>query len=292
MGSFPLAQLILNGLALGSLYAMAALGLVVIYTATDVINFAQGELAMISAFVAFALRSGLGLPYWAAVALTLAFAFAAGAGLARVAIRPGRHASPLSPVIVTVGAGLVLYGIAGWVWGYETRTFAAPVSGPPLRLGGLILSRTHALILGAMLAVGAALFWFFRASRAGIALRAVSQDPLAARLMGVSVERFNGLGWGLGALLGAATGILIAPLTYLDPNMMGDVALKAFAAAVLGGLTSLPGAVIGGLLLGVIDSLVGYQAAELRTTVAFGIIVAVLAVRPRGLMGRAALKKV
>lgn len=292
MLDLPLGQLVANGLALGSLYALAAFGIVLIYKTTDVINFAQGEMAMFSTFIAFTLLDRLHLPFALAFVLTLLFAGLLGAVIERVVLRRLGNTSPLSPVIVTVGLGLVLYGLAGWIWGYETRTFAAPISGPPLRLGGVVLSQLNALILVVILVLMTLLFWFFRYSLTGIAMRAVAQNRVAARLMGISVDRINALGWGLGAALGATTGMLIAPFNYLDPGMMGDVAIKAFAAAVLGGITSLPGAVVGGLLLGVIDSIVGFQAAELRTTIAFGLIVLVLVIRPGGLLGHRVIKKV
>lgn len=289
---WPLGQLIVNGLALGSLYALTAFGIVLIYKTTDVITFAQGEMAMFSTFVAFTLLTWLHLPFWLALALTLVFAALLGAAVERLVLRRVQTASVLNPVIVTVGLGLILYGLAGWIWGYEIRTFPAPVEGPPLRGGGLVLSQLNALILVVTLVLMLVLFGFFRYSMVGIAMRAVAQNRLAARLMGIGVDRINALGWGVGTALGAVTGVLIAPLNYLDPGMMGDVAIKAFAAAVLGGLTSLPGAVLGGLLLGVIDSIVGYQAAELRTTIAFALIVLVLVFRPAGLLGTHAIKKV
>lgn len=288
----PLGQLLVNGLALGSLYALTAFGIVLIYKTTDVITFAQGEMAMFCTFVAFTLLTRLQLPFVLAFALTLAFAGLLGVGVERFVLRRIEATTVLNPVIVTVGIGLILYGLAGWIWGYEVRTFPAPLSGPPLQAGGVVLSRLNALILLVTLALMAALFVFFRYTLTGIAMRAVAQNRLAAQLMGIGVNRINALGWGVGTALGAVTGLLIAPLNYLDPGMMGDVAIKAFAAAVLGGITSLPGAVLGGMLLGVIDSVVGYQAAELRTTIAFLLIVLVLVLRPGGLLGKRVIKKV
>jgi branched-chain amino acid transport system permease protein len=292
MLDLPWGQLLVNGLALGSLYALTAFGIVLIYKTTDVINFAQGELAMFATFIAFWLITQVHLPFLAAFIVTLICAGGLGAVVERVVLRPLSAASPLSPVIVTVGLGLILYGLAGWIWGYETRTFAAPVSGEPFRFANLVLSRLNALILVVTLVLMAILFGFFRYTLTGTAMRAVAQNRVAAQLMGIRVNRINALGWGLGAALGAVTGMLIAPLNYLDPGMMGDVAIKAFAAAVLGGVTSLPGAVVGGLLLGVIDSVVGFNYPELRTTIAFGLIVLVLVVRPGGLLGRREVKKV
>jgi branched-chain amino acid transport system permease protein len=209
-----------------------------------------------------------------------------------VVLRRVSATSIINPVIVTVGLALILLGVAGWIWGYEVRAFPAPVAGPPFRLGTVVLSQLNALILGVMLLLMVLLFAFFRYSVTGIAMRAVAQNRLAAQLMGINVNRINAIGWGVGTALAAVTGILIAPLNYLDPTMMGDVMLKAFAAAVLGGFTSMPGAVVGGLLLGIIDSIVGFQVPELRTTIAFLLIVLVLVVRPSGLLGKHEIKKV
>jgi branched-chain amino acid transport system permease protein len=292
MLDLPLGQLIVNGLALGSLYALTAFGIVLIYKTTDVITFAQGEMATFSTFIAFTLLIRLQLPFALTFVLTLIFAGMLGVAVERFVMRRIAVTTVLNPVIVTVGLGLILYGLAGWIWGYEIRTFPAPISGPPLQVGGVVLSRLNALILLVTIVLMFILFCFFRYSLTGIAMRAVAQNRQAARLMGIGVDHINALGWSVGTALGAVTGVMIAPLNYLDPGMMGDVAIKAFAAAVLGGLTSLPGAVVGGLLLGIIDSFVGYQVAELRTTIAFALIVLVLVLRPAGLLGRPAIKKV
>jgi len=288
----PWGQLLVNGLALGSLYALTAFGIVLIYKTTQVITFAQGETAMFSTFVAFTLLTALQLPFVAAFALTLVFAALFGALIERLVLRHISTTTILNPVIVTVGLSLILLGAAGWIWGYEIRTFPAPVVGPPMRFGTVVVSQLNAVIFAVTIALMAVLFMFFRFSPTGIAMRAVAENRTAAQLMGISIGRMNALGWGLGTATGAVTGMLIAPLNYLDPSMMGDVALKAFAAAVVGGLTSLPGAVVGGLLLGVIDSVVGFQVPELRNTIAFALIVLVLVVRPGGLLGKHETKKV
>lgn len=288
----PWAQLIVNGLALGSLYALTAFGIVLIYKTTDVITFAQGETAMFCTFVAFTLLTALRLPFAAVFVLTLLFAVLLGMLIERVILRRVSTTTVVNPVIVTIGLSLILLGVAGWIWGYDIRTFPSPVAGPPVRLGSLVLSQLNALILVVTLLLMAILFAFFRYSLTGIAMRAVAQNRLAARLMGINTNHINGIGWGVGVALGAVTGMLIAPLNYLDPTMMGDVALKAFAAAVLGGFTSLPGAVVGGLLLGVVDSVAGFAAPGLRTTLAFLLIVLVLVVRPAGLLGKHEIKKV
>jgi branched-chain amino acid transport system permease protein len=288
----PWAQLLINGLALGSLYALTAFGIVLIFKTTRVITFAQGETAMFSTFVGFTLLTAFQLPFAIAFVLTLLFAGLFGALIERVVLRRISTTTVLNPVIVTVGLSLILLGGAGWIWGYEVRTFPDPVVGPPFHLGTVVVSHLNALIFLVTLVLMAVLFAFFRFSRTGIAMRAVAENRVAAQLMGISIGRMNALGWGMGTAMGAVTGMLIAPINYLDPSMMGDVALKAFAAAVVGGLTSLPGAVVGGLLLGVIDSVVGFEVAQLRNTIAFALIVLVLVVRPGGLLGRHEIKKV
>jgi branched-chain amino acid transport system permease protein len=288
----PWGQLIVNGLALGSLYALTAFGIVLIYKTTRVITFAQGETAMFSTFVAFTLLTTLRLPFPLAFLLTLLFAGMFGALIERVVLRHIGTTTILNPVIVTVGLSLILVGVAGWIWGYEIRTFPAPVAGPPIRIQTVVISQLNALIFTVTLVLMAILFAFFRYSPTGIAMRAVAENRSAARLMGIRIGRISALGWGLGTALGAVTGMLIAPLNYLDPGMMGDVALKAFAAAVLGGLTSLPGAVVGGLSLGIIDSVAGFEVPELRNSIAFALIVVVLVVRPGGLLGTHEIKKV
>ncbi len=288
----PWGQLLVNGLALGSLYALTAFGIVLIYKTTQVITFAQGETAMFSTFVAFTLLTAFQLPFAVAFALTLVFAGLFGALIERVVLRHISTTTILNPVIVTVGLSLILLGAAGWIWGYEIRTFPAPVAGPPFRIGTVVVSQLNAVIFAVTLALMGVLYAFFRYTPTGIAMRAVSQNRTAAQLMGISINRMNALGWGMGTAMGAVTGMLIAPLNYLDPGMMGDVALKAFAAAVVGGLTSLPGAVVGGLLLGIIDSVVGFEVPELRNTIAFSLIVLVLVVRPGGLLGKHEIKKV
>ena len=258
----PWGQLLVNGLALGSLYALTAFGIVLIFKTTQVITFAQGETAMFSTFIAFTLLTAFQLPFAVAFVLTMLFAAVFGALIERVIIRRISTTTVLNPVIVTVGLSLILLGAAGWIWGYEIRTFPDPVVGPPFHLGAVVVSQLNALIFLVTLVLMAVLFAFFRFSPTGIAMRAVAENRVAAQLMGISIGRMNALGWGMGTAMGAVTGMLIAPINYLDPGMMGDVALKAFAAAVVGGLTSLPGAVVGGLLLGIIDSVAGFEVAE------------------------------
>lgn len=288
-----LGQTIVNGLAFGSIYALAALSLVLIFKASDVVNFANGELAMFSAFGANVFLDTLKFPYWASFLCALAFAAVLGAVAEFTLMRPLRKTNPLAQILVTIGLATLLTGIAGWVWNFEGRSFPDPITGPPLRLGGVILKQADLLRIGVTVVIALMLFLFFRFTLVGTALRAMSQNPTAARLMGVNVNRMTTLTWAIATMLGAVAGMLIAPSTFLEPLMMADVAVKAFAAAVLGGFTSMPGAVLGGLALGLIDNLVGtYISQELRSTFAFAIIIGVLVVRPNGLLGRVVKKKV
>ncbi len=286
-------QTIVNGLAFGSIYALAALSLVLIFKASELVNFANGELAMFSAFIAFVFLDTFKLPYWAAFIGALAFAACLGAGTEAILIRPLRKASPLAQVMVTIGLGTLLTGVAGWIWNFEGRSFPDPITGPPFRLGSVILKQADLLRIGVTILIALLLFLFFRFTLVGTALRAMAHNPNAARLMGVNVGRMTTLTWAIAAMLGAVAGMLIAPSTFLEPLMMTQVAVVAFAAAVLGGFNSMIGAVVGGLALGLVDNLVGlYISQELRSTFAFAIIIGVLVVKPNGLLGRTVKKKV
>lgn len=287
-----LLQQIISGLATGCLYAMAALGLVLIYKTTDVVNFAQGEMAMFATFFAFTLLNAA-VPFWLALAGALLAAALLGIVLEKVFIRPLHKASLLSVLIMTIGLMMVINGLAGWVWGFEPHNFPTAVSGEPMRLGQLVITLPDVLNLVVTCVIMAAFYGIFKYSLVGIAMRAVAENRLAARLMGVKVNRILSTTWAAGAMLGAVAGILIAPVTFLDINMMAEVIIKAFTAAVLGGFNSLPGAVVGGLLLGVLENMVaGYISTELKGAFAFLLIVAVLCIRPTGLLGTVERKKV
>ena len=285
------AQQIISGLATGSLYALAALGLVLIFKTTDVVNFAQGEMAMFGTFIMFTLLKTAGLPYWGAFVLALAFAFLMGAVIERVALRPLAQAPLISVLIATLGLMQIINGVAGWIWGYQARPFPTAVSGSPIRLGDLVITLPDLVNLAVSLVVMTGFFLLFKFTKLGIAMRAVAENRVAARLMGIPTDRILSLTWGLGGVLAATAGILIAPVTNLDINMMADMQIKAFTAAVLGGFTSLPGAVVGGLTLGVLENLVGQFVPQLKTPFAFGLIVLVLVLRPSGLMGTVQRKK-
>jgi branched-chain amino acid transport system permease protein len=287
-----LAQQIISGLATGSLYALAALGLVLIFKTSDVVNFAQGEMAMFGTFVAFSLLTSFHVPYWAAFILALVFAAIFGAAIERVVLRPLAKAPLISVLIATLGLLQIINGVAGWIWGYELKPFPAAVSGAPITVGGIIFTMQNLLNIGVALAVMLGFFLLFKYTMIGIAMRAVAENRTAAKLMGVPTDRILALCWGLGGVLAATAGILIAPVTNLDINMMASMQIKAFTAGVLGGFTSLPGAVIGGLTLGVLENLVGQWNSQLQTPFAFGLIVLVLVLRPAGLLGTIQKKKV
>ncbi len=286
-------QQVASGLSAGCLYALAALGLVLIYRTMEIVNFAHGEMAMISTFVAYTLLVRVGLPYVLAMLVALAFAFIFGMAIERVFLRPIQEGPLVSMMIMTLGLFMVFNGAAGWIWGFDPVSFPYAVRGRPVFIGDIIVTRDSLLVLAVTVIMAGALYLALRFTMAGIAIRATSQNPRAARLMGVPVPKVYSLTWGMSAVLGAVAGVLIAPTTFLSPSMMAEVQIKAFTAAVLGGFSSLPGAVVGGLLLGVLENLVaGYISTQLKSTFAFALIVVVLLIRPSGIMGTTERRKV
>ena len=288
-------QQVVSGLASGGIYASLALALVLIYRATQVVNFAQGEMAMFTTFVAWSLMERM--PYWPGFALTLVLAFLGGAALQLVFIRPLLNAPVLATVIVTIGLLIGLNGLARVIWGNEPRVLASPFSTDPIRIGGVAFSAQDLGIIGVSLAIVALLWLFFRYTKLGLGLRAAALNPAASRLVGVRVGVMLALGWGLAAALGAVAGMMAAPpLGSFDQNLMQPILLYAFAAAVLGGIDSPLGAVVGGLAIGVIVNLAGayvdFVGADLRLPVALLVILVVLLVRPAGLFGREAVRRV
>lgn len=287
-----LPQAVVSGLEAGVLYALPALAFILIYRASDVMNFAQGEMAMFSTFVALAiLNRGLPLP----VAFIGALLFGAGLGMAteRLFLRPIENAPHFSKVILTLGVDIVLLAAAGFIFGYDTYPFPSPVSGRPIRVASVVFGPNTLLTLGVAVAVMAGLYFFFKYTMAGIAMRAIAENGTAARLMGVNIGSILSLTWAVSCMIGAVAGLLIAPKNFVNVQFMFDYLVKAFAAAVLGGFTSMPGVVVGGLLVGVLENLVGlYVAVEWKTAFAFSLIVIMLAVKPTGLMGAPRQKKV
>jgi branched-chain amino acid transport system permease protein len=284
-------QQIFSGLAAGSIYASVALALVMIYRATDLVNFAQGEMAMFSTYIAWTLVNA-GLPFWLAFLITLVVSFAGGMAIERVLIRPVENAPVLAAVVVTIGLLLIFNSVAGWIYSYTVQDFPSPFPDRPV-FGALMTTRDLGVI-GVTLVMLVLLFAFFRFTSTGLAMRAAAQNPESARLCGIPVGRMLAMGWGLAAAIGATAGIMVAPVLFLDPNMMGGVLIYAFAGALLGGITSPVGAVAGGLIVGVTENLVGTYliASQLKLTVAFALIILVLVFRPNGLFGTAIVRRV
>ncbi len=286
-----LLQQIFSGLAAGAIYASVALALVMIYRATDLVNFAQGEMAMFSTYIAWTLVNA-GLPFWLAFIITLVVSFIGGMVIERVLIRPVENAPVLAAVVVTIGLLLIFNSVAGWIYSYTVQDFPSPFPDRPV-FGALMTTRDLGVI-GVTLFMLVLLFAFFRFTPTGLAMRAAAQNPESARLCGIPVGRMLAIGWGLAAAIGATAGCMVAPVLFLDPNMMGGVLIYAFAGALLGGITSPVGAVAGGLIVGVTENLVGTYliASQLKLTVAFALIILVLVFRPNGLFGTAIVRRV
>jgi branched-chain amino acid transport system permease protein len=284
-------QQVFSGLAAGAIYASVALALVMIYRSTDLVNFAQGEMAMFSTYIAWTLVNA-GLPFWAAFAITLVASFIGGMVIERVVIRPVENAPVLAAVIVTIALLLIFNSLAGWLYSYTVQDFPSPFPDRPL-LHSLLTTRDLGVIAVTLIML-VLLFLFFRFTSTGLAMRAAAQNPTSARLCGIPVGRMLAIGWGLAAAIGATAGIMVAPVLFLDPNMMGGVLLYAFAGALLGGITSPVGAVVGGLIVGVTENLVGTYliASQLKLTVALALIILVLVFRPNGLFGTAIVRRV
>ena len=282
---------ILSGLATGGIYASVALALVMIYQATHLVNFAQGEMAMFATYFAWTLMQA-GVPYWVAFFITVALAFVMGVVIERVVIQPVENAPVLSVVIVFIGLLVIYNSIAGWIYSYTIKPFPSPFPEAPL-FGNQYMSSHELGSMGVTLAVLLLVFAFFRFTPLGLAMRAAAQNPVSSRLVGVRVGWMLALGWGLASAIGAVAGIMVAPIVFLEPNMMGGILLYAFAGALLGGIDSPGGAVVGGFLVGVLENVVGvYLGTELKLTVALIIIVGVLVVRPSGLFGKVHVARV
>jgi branched-chain amino acid transport system permease protein len=275
-----------SGLALGGVYAIMALALVMIYQATHLVNFAQGEMAMFATFFAWKLMDS-GWPYWSAFAATVVVSFIAGIAIERIVVRPFANAPVLASVIVFIGLALIFNALAGWLYGYSVVSFDTPFTGRGW-FGNVYMSAHESGTVAVSLAVLALVFAFFRFTPLGLAMRAAAQNPVSSRLVGIRVGWMLAIGWGLAAAIGAIAGMMAAPIVYLDPNMMGGVLLYAFAGAVLGGIDNPFGAAFGGFAVGVLENLVGAYivGAEAKLSVALVIIIGVLVWRPSGLFGR------
>jgi len=283
---------ILAGLSTGGIYACMALAIVMIYQAIDHLNFAQGEMAMFSTFIAWQLM-GWGLPYWPTFFLTIAISFVGGVLIERIVFKPLKNAPILSHVAVFIALFAIINSAAGFIWDFTIKSFPTPFGTTPL-FGSLISSHDAGMIAVTIIVL-LLLYAFFRYTRIGLAMRATAANPESARLVGIKVGWMIALGWGMAAAIGAVAGMMIAPVVFLEPNMMVFILFYGFAGAVVGGLTSPFGAVIGGFLVGVVENLSGFIPSvgqELKLTIALAIIVAVLTIRPQGLFGRVIVTRV
>ncbi|MAW28620.1 MAG: branched-chain amino acid ABC transporter permease [Gammaproteobacteria bacterium] len=285
-------QLLVSGVSQGCVYGLIALGFVLIYKATEMVNFAQGEIMMLGAFVAFTFTNLLGWPFWMAIVMTLLVMAAFGALTERLILRPMIGEPPFSVLMLTIGLGFVLRAGAGAIWGNEPRTITTPYSGGIVDIGGVIIGYENIVIIAGTAVLCLVLYLFFRYSRVGIAMQAASQNQLAAYYMGIPVKRIYSLVWALSAGIAATAGILVAPVALIDP-LMGFIGIKAFAAAIVGGFGSLPGAILGGIIIGVVEQFAAlYLPPGFSETSAYVILLVMLLVRPEGLFATMLQKKV
>ncbi|MBR1147575.1 branched-chain amino acid ABC transporter permease [Bradyrhizobium sp. AUGA SZCCT0431] len=289
-----LTNQVLAGIATGAIYACMALAVVMIYQAIDHLNFAQGEMAMFSTFISWQLMQW-GIPYWWAFLATLIISFAGGILIERLLFKPLAKAPVLTNVAGFIALFAIVNSIAGLIWDFTIKQYPTPFGSSPF-LGSQLISTHQAGMIGVTLLMLIGLYLFFQFTRIGLAMRAAAALPESARLVGVNTSWMIALGWGMASAIGAVAGILIAPVVFLEPNMMGGVLVYGFAAAVLGGLSSPLGAVIGGFLVGVFENLAGTYIPgvgnELKLPIALALIITVLVFKPAGLFGRAIVKRV
>ncbi|MGZ5193958.1 MAG: branched-chain amino acid ABC transporter permease [Ramlibacter sp.] len=287
-------QLVISGISQGCIYGLIALGFVLIYKATETVSFAQGELMMLGAFCGLAAMTFLGFPFWLAILSTIAAMAVFGVLLERIVIRPILGQPQFSIVMLTIGIGYVARGLITMIPGIGTETHALPVPYKDMvfNAGELVLNAEQLVIIGATATLCLLLFAVFRYSKIGIAMQASSQNQLAAYYMGIPVKRLNGVVWGLAAAVAAVAGLLLSPITFVHANM-GFIGLKAFPAAVVGGFGSLPGAIVGGLVIGIVESLSGFYLPEgIKDVAAYVVVLVMLMVKPNGLFGERLRKKV
>ena len=292
MTTSAITHVVISGLATGSIYALMALSLVIVYNATRTLNFAQGEMLMVSAFLAWTAQHGLGWPLWLSVIVAVVGAAVLAFLVERLIVRRSPGATHWDVLIVTLGLSLVLRSLAGMIWSHDEFPFPSFFSNRPIAVGPARVAPVSLGIIGASVGLMLGLYGLFTHTRLGRAMRAVAQNPRAARLMGVSVERVSSVAWVLAAVVGAVAGVLVAPVVFLSTKM-GLIVINGFTAAVLGGFGSMPGAVAGGMLLGVIENLAPlYLPSGIRYAVPFLLLIAILMIRPVGLFGRATARKV
>jgi branched-chain amino acid transport system permease protein len=286
---------VIAGIAAGGIYASLALALVLIYRAMGLINFAQGEFAMFTAFICWSLLQATPLPFAAAVLVAVVLGAVGAFAIERAFVRPFERGAPLAIVIVTLALFNITNSVAGFIWGYSPRSFPSPFPARPVEIGGILISIQDMAIIGVSILTLGVLYLLFNHTRLGLAMRAAALYPDVSALLGVRTGLMLGLGWGLATAVGAISGILVAPRILLEPNMMQGVIIYAFAAAVLGGIDSPIGAVVGGLTLGVVLALIGAyipSLADLRLALSLLLIVVLLVVRPSGLFGQQHARRV
>ena len=297
LGGFSMiqiAQLVVSGAAIGCVYALVALGFVLIYKATEVVNFAQGELMMLGAFLGYTLIVIVGLNFWLGALIAILATALFGGVLDRVVMRPMLGQPVFAIIMVTIGVGFLMRSVASMVpgWGVDTYVLQTPFYNKIVTFGPLVLGQDHMAIIMMTLLLISSLYLFFRFTKLGVAMQATSQNQLAAYYMGIPVKTVFSLIWAISAAVAAFAGLLLAPIAFIHVNM-GFIAIKAFPAAVLGGFGSLPGAVMGGLIIGIVESLAGFYLPEgFKDTAAYIVLLLVLIVRPQGLFGQSVHKKV
>ncbi len=287
-------QLTIAGVAIGCIYALIALGFVLIYKATEVVNFAQGDVMMLGAFVAFTFAGLWHFPFWLSVIFAIAVLAVVGALFNRFLLRPIIGQPPFAAVMVTLAAGFVIRGVATMIpgWGADTYALKAPYSDGVIKIGGLAILSDHIAIIVLTTLLCAGLYLFFKNTRVGIAMQATSQNQLAANYVGIPVPKINMLIWGISAGVAAFAAVLLAPITFVHSNM-GLVGLKAFPAAVVGGFGSIPGAIVGGLIIGLVESYAGFYLPEgFKDVAAYIVVLLVLLIRPSGIFAEMRRKKV
>jgi branched-chain amino acid transport system permease protein len=289
-----LLQQVMAGLANGAIYACIGLAVVMIFQAIDHLNFAQGEMATFSTFVAWQFIAW-GTPYWLAFFVVTALSFVGGVAIERILFKPLHNASILANLVGFIALFSILNSGDGYIWDYTIKTFPTPFGSKPL-FGSALIDTHEAGMIGVTAVMLTLVYLFFRRTRLGLAMRAAAHNPESARLVGIRVGWMTALGWGMAASIGAVAGMLIAPVVFLEPNMMFGVLLYGFAGAVLGGLSSPGGAVLGGFAVGIIENLAGtfvpYFGRDLKLTIALLVIVAVLMVKPAGIFGRTVVSRV
>jgi branched-chain amino acid transport system permease protein len=295
-------QQLVSGLAFGGVYASLALALVLIYRTTHVLNFAQGEMAMFTTYIAWSLIENHGFSFWPAFFATIVIAFFLGAATERVVIRPFEDKSPLTVILATIALFFIFNGLAQWIWSPELKVFFGPFKPEPFTIGGVTIARQDVGVIVVTLVTVVVLWAFFRFTKVGLAMRAAAIAPVASRLMGVRVGWMYAMGWGFAASLGAVSGMMIAPIVFLTPQMMQTTLIFAFAAAVLGGIESPVGAVVGGLLIGVMTTFLARYGdnipfvdtfpPDLVLPTAFVLLILVLLFKPAGLFGKHVVRRV